>query len=162
MHGDGVVDRRTGFQIGKVPAGDQFQKGLRFEQIVDHRGGGHAEDAQFAFTQTHLKANGSAFDPVALPETLGGPLVWISVPGYGRYVLSFLAHPELGFALAGEVSGHSLIFTVAGNMFRIDCGERIASGSGTYNVYALLDAAWMPADPEDQGRFSMGSVPGVQ
>jgi hypothetical protein len=122
----------------------------------------YAEDAQFAFTQPHLKANGTPFDPALLPETLSGPVVWAYVPGYGRYVLSFLPHPEQGFELAGEVAGDSLVFTVGGNMIRVDCADRIASGSGTYNVYALLDPVWQPADAEDQARFAMGSAPGVQ
>lgn len=121
----------------------------------------YAEDPQFAFTSPHLKANGAMFDAGPLPETLSGPVVWVYVPGFGRYVLSFLPHED-GFDLAGEVSGKSMTFTVAGNLIRVECGDRIASGSGTYNVYAMLDAGWAPADPEDQGRFVMGSAPGVQ
>jgi hypothetical protein len=152
-------DARSGQQIVEyLHVGKQSSIAMRKEAAHDS----YAEDAQFAFTQPHLKANGTPFDPALLPDTLSGPVVWAYVPGFGRYVLSFLPHPEQGFDLAGEVAGNSLIFTVAGNMIRVDCADRIASGSGTYNVYALLDSAWQPADAEDQSRFVMGSAPGVQ
>lgn len=149
-------DAKSGQQLVEyLHVGRQTAITMRKEAAHDS----YAEDAQFAFTGVHLKANGTMLDAAALPDTLSGPVVWAYVPGYGRYVLSFIAHP--GFELAGEVSGNSLIFTVAGNMFRIDCGDRIASGSGTYNVYAMRDPAWTPADAEDQARFVMGSMPGV-
>ena len=123
----------------------------------------YADDSQFVITQPHLKANGVARDSAVLPETLSGPVIWVYAPGYGRYVLSFLPHAELGFERAGEVSGNSLNFAVAGNLFRMECADRIAvGGSGAYNIYAVRDPAWEPADPDDRVRFVIGSAPGVE
>jgi hypothetical protein len=122
----------------------------------------YADDAQFTFTQPRVKANGVAMELAALPETLAGPILWAYVPGYGRYILSYLPHPELSFERAGEVSMNLLTFSLGGNSFRIDCADRIASGSGTYTVYARLDPSWQPADPADRTRVQMGAVPGVE
>lgn len=123
----------------------------------------YADDAQFVLTRPRLKANGMGREPAVLPDSLSGPILWVYVPGYGRYVLSFLPHQELGFERAGEVSGSSLIFSAAGNLFRIESADRIAGGgSGAYNVYALPDPSWQPSDPEDRARFVIGAAPGVE
>jgi hypothetical protein len=123
----------------------------------------YADDAQFVLAAPRLKANGAAREPGLLPETLSGPILWVYVPGYGRYVLSFLPHQEQGFERAGEVSANALNFAVEGNLFRIECAGRISGvGSGAYNVYALHDPRWEPADPADRARFMLGSAPGVE
>jgi hypothetical protein len=98
-----------------------------------------AEDAEFNVTQPRFRANGRSV-PSAPVADLHGPVLRVGFPGFGTYVLSLKPHEDLGFENAGEVSGNSVTFMVRGNVFRIDCAERIASGSAAYNVYALLDA----------------------
>jgi hypothetical protein len=63
----------------------------------------YSDDAEFAISQPQLRSNGIALDPSPIPEALHGQL------------------------LAGEVSGNSLTFASAGNLFRVDCPDRIAS-----------------------------------
>lgn len=101
-----------------------------------------AEDAEFSIMKPTFRVNGRTVtaSPVA---DLHGPMLRVAFPGFGTYVLSL--KPREGFENAGEISGSSLTFMVRGNMFRIDCGERIASGSAAYNVYAMLDT--VPAEP---------------
>jgi hypothetical protein len=115
----------------------------------------YSDDAEFTISQARLRANGIAQQPAAVPEMLHGPMLSVYIPGHGRFVLSFKPHPELNLEKAGEVSGNLLIFTSKGNLFRIDCAERIATaGSATYKLYGIQDrAAGPPADP---GRFSIG------
>ncbi len=113
----------------------------------------YAEDAEFSISQPRFRVNGVTRDAVAaLPETIRGPVLWVYVPGRGRYVLSLHAHPALGFKNAGEAAGNSLTFSADGNVFRIDTAERIAAGSGTYTLRVLPDLGWEPADPQDRAR----------
>lgn len=123
----------------------------------------YADDAEFGIAQPRVRVNGVVLDGLAvLPETIRGPVLWIYVPGYGRYVLTPHAHPELGVESAGEAAGNSLTFTSAdGNVFRIDTADRIAAGSGSYSVHVFADSSWEPADPLDRGRMMIGAAPGV-
>ena len=98
----------------------------------------YAEDAEFNISHPVFRANGRsvAAGPV---EDFHSAALRVGIPGFGNYVLSLKQHPDQGFENAGEVSGNSMTFLVHGNLFRIDCAERIASGSAGYNVYAWLD-----------------------
>jgi hypothetical protein len=113
----------------------------------------YAEDAELAITKPRLRINGAEQPADSLPDTLSAPVVWVNIPGQGRYLLSFKPRADQGFEKAGEVAGNSLMFSSAGNIFRIDSADRVATGSGTYNIYARKDPA---ADPSD--RFLVGAA----
>jgi hypothetical protein len=123
----------------------------------------YADDAEIAVSQPRLRVNGASSDAIAaMPETIRGPVLWVYVPGHGRYILSLHAHRELGFEEAGEAAGNSLTFTAPdGNVFRIDTAERVAAGSGSYILHLLPDLTWEPADPQDRARVMIGASPGV-
>jgi hypothetical protein len=144
--------------VDYIHAGRQDRMTMRKETPRDY----YAEDAEFAFTQPSFRVNGVAIPAAAaMPETTRGPVLWVYVPGHGRYVLSLRPHSQLGFEEAGEASGNSLTFTADGNVFRIDTAARIAAGSGTYTVHLLRDQAWEPADPRDRERIQIGASLGV-
>ncbi len=142
-----------------IHAGRQDRMAFRKETPRDS----YAEDAELAVAQPRLRVNGAAAAAVGgLPETIRGPVVWVYIPGYGRYVLSLHAPAGLGFEDAGEAAGNSLTFTAPdGNVFRIDTAERVAAGSGTYTVHVMPDSGWAPADPQDRARATMGAALGV-
>ena len=120
----------------------------------------YAGDAELTIAEPNFRVNGVAAAAVGTPDTLRGAVLWVYVPGHGRYILSLQAHTDLGFESAGEVAGSSLMFTAAdGSVLRIDCAERIASGSGTYLVHVLPDPSWIPADAQDRGRVMIGAAP---
>ena len=111
----------------------------------------YAEDAELSISQPHLRINGVEQPGASVPATATAPVVWVDIPGQGRYLLSFKPRAAEGFEKAGEATEASLVFTIAGNILRIDCADRIATGSGTYNIYARKDSA---ADPD---RFTFGA-----
>ena len=144
--------------VDYVHAGRPDRMVMRTEAPRDY----YAEDAELTVTMPHFRVNGAAFEAVAsLPETLRGPVLWVYIPGHGRYVLSLHSHPDLGFADAGEAAGNSLTFTSDGNVFRVDTVERIAAGSGTYTLRMLQDPGWLPADPQDRAPIMVGTVPAL-
>lgn len=101
----------------------------------------YAEDAELAIAQPRLRVNGVEQPVGEIPSTLSAPLVRIDIPAQGRYLLSFKPRAADGFERAGEAAENSVVFSLGGNTFRIDCAERIATGSGTYNIYARRDSA---------------------
>jgi hypothetical protein len=158
LYSDGVGDSSTRELVDYIHVGRESLMVMRKEAPRDY----YAEDAELVITQPRFHVNGVAWDAVAvLPETIRGPVVWVYVPGYGRYVLSLHAHADSGFETAGEAAGNSLTFMANGNVFRIDTAERLAAGSGTYTVHMLPDLGWMPADPLDREKATVGAAPGV-
>lgn len=121
----------------------------------------YADDAEFAVSHPAFRVNGEARDGVMLPDAIRGPALWVYVPGFGKFVLSFHAQPDAGFEDSGEVAGTSLMFSSKGNVIRIDAGERIAAGSGDYTIHVLSDPTWLPADPPDRERVMLGTAPGL-
>jgi hypothetical protein len=117
----------------------------------------YAEDAELTITQPRLRTNGVEQPTGNLSVTLSAPVVWVYIPGQGRYLLSFKPRADQGFEKAGEVAENSVVFSSAGNVFRIDCVDRIATGSGTYNVYARKDPDVNPSD-----RFLVGAAESQQ
>ena len=111
----------------------------------------YAEDAELTIAQPRLRTNG--VEQASLPATVSAPVVQVDIPGQGRYLLSFKPRPDQGFVKAGEVAENSLVFSSGGNIFRIDCADRIATGSGTYNIYARRDSV----DPADPTLFAVGA-----
>jgi len=115
----------------------------------------YAEDAELAIAQPRLRVNGAEQPAGSFAPTVSAPIVSVDIPGQGRFALSFKPRADQGFVRAGEVAENSMVFAFAGNIFRIDCADRIATGSGTYNIYTRKEVA---ADPPDQARFTVGIV----
>jgi hypothetical protein len=107
----------------------------------------YAEDAELTITKPLLRINGVEQRAASLPAMVSAPVVWVDIPGEGRYDLSFRPRADQGFERAGEVAENSLWFSLGGNIFRIDCADRIATGSGTYNIYARKAPAETSTDP---------------
>ncbi len=117
-------------------------------------------DAELVITQPLLRLNENV---VELPQDLApvkGKIVWIYLPDHGRYLLSLAPRP--GFGLAGQVGGMSLDFELGTAEIQIDAKERIAAGSGTYNLYALCQSDWLPPNETGGSRALMGSTDRVK
>lgn len=84
-----------------------------------------------------------------------GPVVWLSVNGRGRFILSLLPNEKLGFRKSGVVSRDGLLIRDGVAEIRVNCSREIAPGEGTFNLYVLHDPDWRPKDPADR---RMGSA----
>ena len=62
---------------------------------------------------------------------LPAAVVWLYVGNRGRYYLSLLPHPKLGFRKAGEVRGSSLSFTIGSDTLTLSSAspDRPRAGS---------------------------------
>ncbi|HEX5430846.1 MAG TPA: hypothetical protein VFW83_02670 [Bryobacteraceae bacterium] len=116
-----------------------------------------AADAEFRILGPKLTVRGG---PEGAPVSglATGRLIYFYLPGRGRYILSLVPRPELGFLRAGEVRGGSLIWTAGGSTFSVQTSAAIAPGSAPYFIYVLHDAGWQPVKSADRGRLLTGSV----
>jgi hypothetical protein len=122
----------------------------------------YAEDAEFTLARPGLRVNGVTQESMVFPETIRGEVMWLYVPGQGRYIVAFTRHADSGFEKVGDVSGNLMTLVIGGNILRIESLDRIAPGGGVYNVYGTGDPAWEPADAKDRQLFMAGTSPGVE
>jgi hypothetical protein len=89
-----------------------------------------------------------------------GPVIWVHLPGQGRFLVALDPQGNSRFAQAGHVNGNAIEFQSGGAQFRITCTEPITAG-GDHPVFVyhqqsfenLLD----PAHPLTQQPF-MGNA----
>lgn len=119
-----------------------------------------AADAELQLVQPRVTINGALQDTGRSPDlaTAKGSLIFVHLPGRGRYVLSLAARPELGFVKAGEIRGGAAQFTLEGERFDLETSVEIAPGSAAYVLYVLHDPAWEPTAQSQRGLFQVGSV----
>jgi hypothetical protein len=91
-------------------------------------------------------------------KSVRGPLVWLYLPGHGRYVLSLMPRAGLDFKRAGEVRGGVVTFNVDGDAIKLECTNRIAAGEAAYHLYVLQDRAWEPASEKQKDQPGTGTV----
>jgi hypothetical protein len=118
-----------------------------------------AVDAEFLFLEPRVTLNRKAqVSTVAAIKSVRGPLVWLYLPGHGRYVLSLMPRPGLDFKKAGEVRGGVVTFTVNEDLIKLECTNRIAPGEAPYHLYVLHDNAWEPASERQKDQPGTGTV----
>jgi hypothetical protein len=119
-----------------------------------------ADDAELTIESPRLSINGKLDESSARRyDEVSGSVVWIATGKRGRYILSLIPHPKLGFRKAGEVRGSSLSFVMGSDTFTLNTGGRIAPGQASFSLYVLHDPEWRPTYPDaDLSAFFMGAA----
>jgi hypothetical protein len=117
------------------------------------------EDVEMRIQLPRVSTNGKVE-----PSTAGhlgdakGAVVWFYLPRRGRFILSLVPHPELGFRKAGEIRGTTLSFTDGSDRFELSSGVPIAPGQAVFNLYVLHQPSWLPTYSfADLSAFIMGA-----
>lgn len=106
-----------------------------------------AEDAALELRTPQVSVNGqSGASAIPTGVVVYGATVWFYLPMYGRFVLSLMPHPGLGFVKAGEVRGSTLSFAIDNDTFNLVSAGRIAPGQRPFNLYVLHEPGWRPPD----------------
>jgi hypothetical protein len=98
-----------------------------------------------------LPAGGSVRDASGVTTTFesraeaSGPIIWIYLPGRGRFLLSLT--PRNAFRRAGEVRGTVLRFIADGQTYDVLSTSRIAPATAAFNLYVLRQPRWKPTYP---------------
>jgi hypothetical protein len=119
-----------------------------------------SDDAELRIRAPRLSINGK-LDPTTTGTNfeISGPVVWIYVPNRGRFVLSLMPHPDLGFRKAGEVRGSSLTIRDGPDTLSLVAGAPITSTQAAFNLYVFHDPAWKPAYAfANLSAFNMGAA----
>jgi hypothetical protein len=110
-------------------------------------------------TQPRITLNGAAQSTLdRLSPNVVGSLVWLYLPGKGRYILSLVPRPELNFQKAGELRGGTITLTLGGDTITLECRNEIVSVRAPYNLYVLRDPEWEPTAQAQKGKIAIGSV----
>jgi len=86
-------------------------------------------------------------------------LVWVSVPGRGRFLLSLSPYTGYPFQKAGVVRGFALWFSWNGDRYEWLSRSPITESSGNWNLYVLAVPTMAKSNAR---RFSFGAVNSVE
>jgi hypothetical protein len=119
-------------------------------------------DVQLQLDDLRISVNGSVLDAsTRVGGSISGAALWFYLPERGRFVMSLLPNPKLGFRRAGEVTNALLSFTDGNDRYDIKSTSRIAPASGRFNLYVLRDPEWRPTEV-NRTRRSLSEQPIAQ
>ncbi len=115
-----------------------------------------AADAEMQIVQSRLSLNGAMKGVIG--RSVRGSIVWVYLPGHGRYILSLTPRAGLDFRQAGEVRGGAISVTLDGDAIRLESFSPIAAGDSPYLVYVLHDPQWEPTSEKQKNAPNIGTV----
>ena len=163
------------FQSGQTIAIDMLKNPATGQKVVDYVEVSYApinipskaepRDFQVADVILHITApslrvnNAEVSQAIVADQAIKRKLVWVSVPGRGRFLLSLSPYTGYPFQKAGVVSGFGLSFSWNGDRYEWLSRSAITESSGNWNLYVLA----VPAMAESNARgFSFGAVNSVE
>ncbi len=116
-------------------------------------------DVQLRLDDLRISVNGTVLDAsTRVGGSISGAALWFYLPARGRFVMSLLPNPKLGFRRAGEVTNALLSFTDGSDRYDIKSTSRIAPASGRFNLYVLRDPEWRPTEGESNSPLVVGAA----
>ena len=109
-------------------------------------------DVELSLLRPRVLVNGKGVASTTVGMT--GQVVWLYLPGHGRFSLSLFPNEKRGFDKNGTVTADTFTFRQGSTEYRVDCSGPVAPGSGRYNLYTRREPGWYPG-PEDT--FLIGS-----
>jgi hypothetical protein len=116
-------------------------------------------DVELRLDDLRISVNGTVLDAsTRVGGSISGAAIWFYLPERGRFVMSLLPKPELGFRRAGEVTNALLSFTDRSDRYDIKSSGRIAPASGRFNLYVFRDPDWRPTGSESNSPLVIGAA----
>ncbi len=165
------------FQSGQAIAVDVLTNAATGQKVVDYMevsyeptsgtpSQAEARDFQVSDVLLHmfgpsLRVNGAEFPQgVVADRGVARKLIWLSVPGHGRFLFSVSPYAGYGFQKSGVVSGFRLSFSWNGERYELTSWKPITESSGSWNLYVLA-APLTAGDATAQG-YSFGAANSVE
>jgi hypothetical protein len=73
-----------------------------------------------------------------------GPLLWVYIPGCGRFIFSLVPRPGYEFQKTGVVENGRIEFSVNGDRYEWFSSSPILRGDGAWNLWVLYDPNYAP------------------
>ena len=116
-------------------------------------------DVQLRLDDFRISVNGTVVDAsTRVGGSISGAALWFYLPERGRFVMSLLPNPKLGFQRAGEVTNALLSFTEGSDRYDIQSTCRIVPAGGRFNLYVLHDPEWRPMGNESNSPIIVGAA----
>lgn len=91
-----------------------------------------------------ISLNGTVLDvSTRLGGTISGAALWFYLPERGRFILSLVPNPKLGFRPAGEVSNRSLTFTEGRERYDIEARQSLSAQPIAQTFWRRSEGVWM-------------------
>jgi hypothetical protein len=103
-------------------------------------------DVELSLLRPRVLVNGKEVASTTVGMT--GQVVWLYLPGHGRFSLSLFPNEKRGFSKNGTAAADAFTFRQDSTGYRVDCSGPVAPGSARYNLYVRREPAWYPG-PED-------------
>ncbi|HZI18115.1 MAG TPA: hypothetical protein VEY09_05910 [Pyrinomonadaceae bacterium] len=97
----------------------------------------NAEEVRLQVTGYTLSVNGEVVHRSR--GGCSGPLVWFSLPGRGRFVVSLVPRPGYDFRQAGSIEHDRIRFEFEGDSFEWASAGPVVATGGNWNVWVLHD-----------------------
>ena len=164
------------FRSGQTIAVDMLKNPATGQKVVDYievsyepiniPSKAEPRDFEVADVILHITApslrmnNGEVPQAIVADQAISRKLVWVSVPGRARFLLSLLPRAGYPFQKAGVVTGFDLSFSWNGDRYQWHSRSAITESSGNWNLYVLA-APVTTAEATAPG-FSFGAVNSVE
>ena len=165
------------FQSGQVIAVDVMNNSATGQKVVDYIDvefepvftsskadprDFEVSDVLLHITTPSLRVNGADVTATLTiaDRWLRGRLLWLLIPGHGKFLLSLCPYAGYAFQREGVVSGSGLSFSWNGDHFDLVTRATITEPSGNWNLY-VLPAPSGSANTGEQG-FSYGELNSVE
>jgi hypothetical protein len=109
-------------------------------------------DVELSLLEPQVRVNGKLVASTKA-GTLG-QVVWLYLPGQGRFSLSLFPNEKRGFTRNGTAAADTFTFRQDSTGYRVECSSPVVPGSGRYNLYVRHEPGWYPG-PENA--FVIGS-----
>jgi len=107
-------------------------------------------DMELRIADPSVQMNGQAVPGVAMGEATGS-IIWVYVPGHGRFLLSIAPSP--GFEKAGTVQHTILKFRDGGDEYEVRTSSPVIQSFKRWNVYVLHDPLYDPKQAKPMVAF---------
>lgn len=100
-----------------------------------------AQDLELRLVDPELKVNDRLIESAGLHGESTGNVLWLYVPGKGRFLLSLVPYREQGFRRAGTLHGSEISFQHGADRYRVRSTEPLFRSGQVWNLYVRADEA---------------------
>ena len=94
---------------------------------------------ELAVKNSQLRVDGQAVYPMGARRSCAGALLWLALPGRGRFVFSLAPHEGYDFRKTAVVDENKIVFTWNGTRYEWVSEAPIVGSGGAWNLWVLRD-----------------------
>lgn len=114
-------------------------------------------DVDLTLMEPRVRVNGNLLDATAkFQGGTSGTVVWLYLPGHGRFILSLFPNEALGFHRNGVAAGDTITFREGSAEYHVACSVAVAPGQGRYHLYVAHEPEWQAYGGANE--FQIGSA----